>query len=71
VTTEDFDEIVRQIQEGESTPVFSESNNKTLHLVKLRDEEMIVVYDKRRKVPVTVIPPDSHDQYLPKEPVDV
>lgn len=53
------DEIVDAIQQGECEFIERQSNNRTLFKVTLFGKVIGVVYDRRHKCLVTVIPPDD------------
>lgn len=44
------------INRGQSEPVFRESNSRVHHKVKVKDQEMVVVYNTLLHTVVTVIP---------------
>jgi hypothetical protein len=51
--------IVLDIQEGRSTPIEKQSHRISVHQVELAGETVKVVYDRTRKVIVTVLPLDA------------
>lgn len=53
--------IVNKIQNRESTLIEIKSNTRTLHKVKVKGEDYIVVYDKKRQEIVTFLP--NEDNY--------
>ncbi len=62
-TEEVVDDVVKQIQNGESEPVLTQSNTRTHHAVDINGTRVVVVYDKSRGMPITAIPPEGLSQY--------
>jgi len=54
--------IVHQIRSGKSRFIRAESNERTVHEVVLDDKNIIVVYDKRRQLPITVLPQQNGEK---------
>jgi len=48
--------IIQDIQNGRSTPIKTQSNRVTHHSIEVEGKRVRVVYDKRRKDIVTVLP---------------
>jgi hypothetical protein len=57
----DLNFIRKLIQNGEADLVETQSNRVTLHDITFRGERMRIVYDKVRKVVVTVLPKEVVD----------
>ena len=55
LSRDDIEDAVAKIKRGESVFVSKQSNTRTLHKVTVGDKEVIIVYDKNRKVPVTAL----------------
>lgn len=56
LTGQDLDWIAKQIKTGNSSFVRRTSCNFTVHDVPYRGETLRVVYDKKRKTTVTILP---------------
>ena len=77
LTRDDFKSLVDQITSGKSIPVPSANRSLAIRCHVVEHPEMgktAVLYDKNRKVIVTVLPPDSfemnayHAANIPPEP---
>jgi len=58
-TQEELDEVVRKIQMGDGEFLFTQSLTRTHWNVTIRGVVARVVYDKKRKAIVTVLPIDA------------
>jgi len=63
-------EIVESIQCGECVFIERQSHNRTLWRVTVSDRVIGVVYDRKRKCLVTVIPPDDPRMQCPHDDED-
>ncbi len=62
LSSEDYIDIIKDIQAGKTTCVEKQSNRISLHYVTLPDgQEVIAVYDKTRKTIVTFMPEEYID----------
>lgn len=61
LTPEDEQQIIHKIQNGIATFIERQSNRISLFGVMLRGTETVVVYDRVRKVVVTLIPRDFYE----------
>jgi len=59
IEQKDIEKIKYQIESGQSAIIKRQSNRIVLHGVKINDTYIIIVYDKLRKQPVTVIPKED------------
>jgi hypothetical protein len=62
----DFAELKRQIQNGEAMKLRSQGRKVGIYLCVLRGRDFIVVWDRRSKFAVTVLPPDDPRLLPPK-----
>ncbi len=53
------DEIVNDIQNGNTLYSEKQTNSRSIHLVKVKGKILPVIYDSKRHVIVTVLPKDS------------
>ena len=66
--TRDILNIANMIRSGESQYIDAESNKRSLHLIEYEGKEMIVVYHKDNKIPVTILPKeDNHYDDIKKQ----
>jgi hypothetical protein len=54
--------IVKQIQEGRSMYLEAASNTRTFHAVEIEGKEIVVLYDKRTRSLITVLPRKSWER---------
>lgn len=59
----DIPQAVKDIQSGKATFVERQSLRCTVWKITQQDKEMVVVYDKNRKMIVTVLPEDLTDPF--------
>lgn len=52
---EDFKNMVKLIQDGETELVRKQSNRVTIHKMNYKDQSFLAVYDKQRQLIVTVL----------------
>lgn len=52
----DVELIGKRIRKGRSRFLGNQSNSKTFHMMQIGGIKMIVLYDKKRSVPVTIMP---------------
>ena len=55
----ELDDIVFQIQRGKAEHIRAQSNRVSVWRVALREEKVLVVYDRSRKVIVTILPKEA------------
>lgn len=56
LTDHEYWKLCQQIRSGKSKILHKQSNRISVHLIKLRDQEVNVVYDKQRGTIVTFLP---------------
>lgn len=56
LTSKNVKDMGKRIRLGKSEPIRSANNNRTFHKLDFKGKEMAVLYDKKRKVPITVMP---------------
>lgn len=59
ITREDIDEIVQQIQSGQSQYLGRATQTRSYHKVNWRNQDFVILYSSRTKSPVTVYPPNG------------
>jgi hypothetical protein len=62
LSIDDYLDLVRQIQNGEAKFVERQSNRVTLFEIQIKNFAVVVVYDKKRHVIVTFLPPEAVQQ---------
>lgn len=62
LSIDDYLDLVRQIQAGHAKFVERQSNRITLFEIRIRNFTVVVVYDKKRHVIVTFLPPEAVQQ---------
>lgn len=62
LSRDDFDDMVREIQTGRAAILEKQSNTRSVFLVSApKHSKLAVVYDRKRKVIVTVLPAGSRE----------
>lgn len=63
LSLEEVKRIGRRIKNHNSKRIATMSWTRTIHIVKFRRMELVIVYDKKHHVPVTALPKEKGDKY--------
>jgi len=67
LSEKEYEQIIKGIQSDQYKVVEKQSNRVSKFLVKMHDEEFVVVYDKKRKTIITFLYSDIEDDSILKK----